>query len=217
MIFWYRLFYWISLLSYFVPLIIQLRILKRNNAERKILSALFLYILLSIVTEIVNMIVSRIIHNNNPIVHIYTILAFLILAFLYKDMLNMKMINKYFYWFVLPYCCLSFYYSFFVVGLLNVNVLTYLILSITLIFISSYYFYRVYIEMTIHNLFNNALFWINSAFLFYFSSTFYLSLFEEIIQTIDSNLFYYTWPIQLVATIIFNVILSKGIWLMRKQ
>lgn len=217
MLYWYVIVYWVSFLSYLLPIFFLLNNLVRNKTERKVQSVLFLYVLLSILTEITNLVVVRMIHNNNPVVHVYTILAFVVIAYLYREFLKVKFYYNYFYLIIFTYCGFSFYYSIYWIGFFNVNVISYLILTIFSIILSSYYFYKVYFEMSVPNLFQNGHFWINSAFLIYFSSTFYLSLFEEIIQSVDINLFYYTWPIQLISTIIFNVILSRGIWLMRKQ
>jgi hypothetical protein len=214
---WYGIVYWISFSSYLIPIFLLAFLKSKFKTERDLLSVLFVYLTLSVLTEIINLVFIDLFKNNNPVIHFYTLFAFLILTYFYKLLLKDKVFDKMFKPTVFLFCVCSIIYSIYIKGLMNVNVISYLTFAIFMIFNSAYYFYKVYTEMKVSNLFQDGLFWINSAFLIYFSSTFYVSLFEDVIKSVDLNLFYYTWPIQLVSTIIFNIILSKGIWLMRKQ
>jgi len=213
---WYEIIYWISFTSYLIPILLLVYVITRKT-ERKLLSVLLFYLVLSVITEIINLIFIELFKNNNPVIHFYTLIGFVNLAYLYKLLFKSKVFDNLYLPISIIFCVLSLYYSFKLKGLMDVNVFPYLIFTIFMVFSSAYYFYKIYTEMKISNLFQDGLFWVNSAFLIYFSSTFYVSLFEDIIKSVDLNLFYYTWPIQLVSTIIFNVILSRGIWLMRKQ
>lgn len=215
MIFLYDLIFWFSILSYLIPIgIITFHISKTEN---RLFNVLLIYPILCFLTEIISLIFRDVYGNNNPILHIYTFLAFpAISLFYYRVLLKEKILSIFVVInFLFLLVCL---YSFFITpGAREINKIPYLFLTLYVLFISCYDFYKIYTEMKVSNLFQDGLFWVNSAFLIYFSSTFYVSLFEDIIKSVDLNLFYYTWPIQLVSTIIFNVILSRGIWLMRKQ
>ena len=59
-------------------------------------------------------------------------------------------------------------------------------------------------------------FWISSAMLIYFGSTIFFSLFEEILRGSDNWVFYYTFQIQLSATILFNILITIGLWRTRQ-
>lgn len=214
---WYGIVYWISFSSYLIPIFLLAFLKSKFKTERELLSVLFVYVSLSVLTEIINLIFIDLFNNNNPVIHIYTVLGFVNLVYFYKLLLKDKYYDNFYKPIILLFSFLSLFYSFFIKGIMNINVISNLIFTIFMVFSSSLYFYKIYTEMKVSNLFQDGLFWVNSAFLIYFSSTFYVSLFEDIIKSVDLNLFYYTWPIQLVSTIIFNVILSRGIWLMRKQ
>lgn len=214
---WYGIVYWISFSSYLIPIFLLAFLKSKFKTERDLLSVLFVYLTLSVLTEIINLVFIDLFKNNNPVIHFYTVLGFVNLVYFYKLLLKDKYFDNMYKPIIILFCFLSLFYSFFIKGIMNINVISNLIFTILMVFSCSFYFYKIYTEMKVSNLFQDGLFWINSAFLIYFSSTFYVSLFEDVIKSVDLNLFYYTWPIQLVSTIIFNVILSRGIWLMRKQ
>lgn len=214
MILAYDILMYTSALSYIIPLFLLIS----HKTLSYPLKVLFVFIVLSLTTEIVSFYVINILHNdNNWVLHAYTLICQLNLSLFYWFLIQNIVLRI----FILAFNCLFLLFIInniqFVTDNLMRAQLAYLLSSLFLICISSFYFYKVYTEMKIANLFQDGLFWVNSAFLIYFSSTFYVSLFEDYIRSEDSNLLYYTWPIQLVSTIIFNVILSRGIWLMRKQ
>lgn len=217
MLIWYEVIYWISFSSYLLPIIVFIPKKGIFKTEDNLSSVLLFYQIICISTELFNIFYMQFFRNNNPVIHIYTIVIFVLVSFFYFKIFKNFNYKKLLFPMTIFFIIYSFYEFFNNQGYLNVNTKPYLILTIYTIILSSIYFYKVYSEMKIANLFQDGLFWVNSAFLIYFSSTFYVSLFEEYIRSEDSNLLYYTWPIQLVSTIIFNVILSRGIWLMRKQ
>lgn len=210
----YDILMYTSALSYIVPVYLLLK----DKTLSRILKVLSLFLVLSLATEFVSFYVINIQHKDNKwVLNLYTLICQLNLSLFYW-MLNQSRLIRIF--------VLTFNIVFLFLFICNIqmfnsqvfdNQLAYILSSLFLITISVLYFKKIYFEMKIANLFQDGLFWVNSAFLIYFSSTFYVSLFEEYIRSEDLNLLYYTWPIQLVSTIIFNVILSRGIWLMRKQ
>jgi hypothetical protein len=210
----YDILMYTSALSYIIPLYLLIN----DKTLSIILKVLSLFLVLSLATEFVSFYAINIQHKDNKwVLHIYTLICQFNLSLFYWFLIQNRVIRI----FILAFNCLFLLFFIYNIQFITDNLmraqLAYLLSSMFLICISSFYFYKVYTEMKITNLFQDGLFWINSAFLIYFSSTFYVSLFEEYIRSEDLNLLYYTWPIQLVSTIIFNVILSRGIWLMRKQ
>lgn len=205
-----------SVISYLLPFILSIKkiIFGIRNNELRILLLISIFSFLSEVCSFSFIYFLEL--SNNSIVQVYTMIMVGLIYRYYRNkvLLVYKKIHAYILVIMLIYMVFFFFLDF---GFNKMNVFANIFLTLYTILLSSIYFYKVYTEMKITNLFQDGLFWVNSAFLIYFSSTFYVSLFEEYIRSEDLNLLYYTWPIQLVSTIIFNVILSRGIWLMRKQ
>lgn len=84
------------------------------------------------------------------------------------------------------------------------------------IFVSIYYFYETFTEMKIKSLVNHPFFWTNTALLFYvgggFVFQFFLNAMNKIVPHISDSL----WPINNISTIIFNLLILRAIWLMKK-
>ncbi|MEN9998485.1 MAG: hypothetical protein RI922_1475 [Bacteroidota bacterium] len=205
-----------SVISYLLPFILSIKkiIFGIRNDELRIL---FLISIVSFLSEVCSFSFIYFLKlSNNSIVQVYTLIMIGLIYRYYrkKVLLAFKNIHGYILVVMLVYMLFFFFYD---CGFNKMNVFANIFLTLYTILLASIYFYKVYTEMKITNLFQDGLFWINSAFLIYFSSTFYVSLFEEYIRSENSDLLYYTWPIQLVSTMIFNVILSRGIWLMKKQ
>jgi hypothetical protein len=79
------------------------------------------------------------------------------------------------------------------------------------------YFQDVFRRLEIPFLPDHYFFWINSALLFYFGSTFLLTIFEDVAHYTRPQLGELLWPIQLVANTLRNFILPIGIWKIRTQ
>lgn len=216
MVKFYDFFVFTSVLSYLFPFIFSLIKLQRGIRNDELRIVLFIA-LTSFLSEVCSFCFIYFFgFSNNSIVQIYTMFMVVYIYLYYRNTVFLK--NKKLHELIVLMMFIFMIFFFFKnLGNSKINVISNLCLTLYGVLLASIYFYKVYTEMKIANLFQDGLFWVNSAFLIYFSSTFYVSLFEDYIRSEDSNLLYYTWPIQLVSTIIFNVILSRGIWLMRKQ
>lgn len=149
------------------------------------------------------------------IFHVYTIFAGVFIYFIYKYEIVNKYIKRSFLWATLVFVILSLYYLVFQNGLSQYNSEPYTILSTLVIVLSVYYFYELFIKLEIPYLTKHYFFWVNSAFLIYFASTFFLTVFENFLIQPGVELDLVLWPIQHAATIIFNLIIAKGIWTMK--
>ena len=78
-----------------------------------------------------------------------------------------------------------------------------------------YFFYKVFKKLLIPVLTEYYFFWVNTAFLFYFGTTFILVLFDFYIRN-SGNIGVLLWSIQLMTNIIHNFLLTIGIWKVQK-
>jgi hypothetical protein len=74
------------------------------------------------------------------------------------------------------------------------------------------YFQSVFRQLEIPFLPDHYFFWINSALLFYFGTTLFITLFEDVLRYSWQTTYYMLWPIQLISNTLRNIILSVGLW-----
>ena len=197
-----------------LPLILLLVVKKSTIAPMNLHQSLILLCLISIFSDLICHFAGPIFKNNNPIYHIYDILSGAVILHIYKLNFTNEKTKKIIILLLFIYVTFSIFLFFYKDGYKFDNTKSVISLKIIVILLSIYYFLTLFYELKIRSLKNYYFFWINTAFLFYCSTTFYVFLFEDFV-ILGSNEFY-LWPIHLIATIIFNLLLSKGIWTMKK-
>jgi hypothetical protein len=148
------------------------------------------------------------------IIHIYTALFAIIVFLLYRLLIKSRIIIRIGFAIFLIFAVIAI-----IEFITNCNIsnhYAYSALSILAIFFSLALFFQMINDLSIQSFRSNGLFWINSAFLFYFGTTFCLTLFEAYIHSENSDLLMQVWPIQLLSNIVFYFMLSRGIWLINR-
>lgn len=198
----------------FLPLILLLVVKNNTKAPKNLCRALLLLCVISILSDLIGIIAGPIFKNNNPIYHIYDILSGAVILHIYKLNFTNEKTKKIIILLLFIYVTFSIFLFFYKDGYKFDNTVSVISLKIIVILLSIYYFLTLFYELKIRSLKNYYFFWINTAFLFYCSTTFYVFLFEDFVLLHTKE--FYLWPIHLIATIIFNLLLSKGIWKMKK-
>ena len=90
------------------------------------------------------------------------------------------------------------------------------LIKVVIILTSIFYFYQTFDEMKIKSLINHPFFWVVSALFIYQGGSFFLALFQNVIVKIDLNSRDVIWPIYNISTILFNLLILKAVWLMKK-
>lgn len=197
-----------------VPLVILIVRWKRAKA----LSAwLFLTLLIiDLLTELSTLILAWNQINNLFIWHIHAIFFSILLLLIYRTYLRSNISS---FTLLIPniiVCISGLLEAFLNQGYLRANTITYLMLCSQAILYSLLLFSSLINDRQMKDLTRSSEFWINAGMLFSFGTTMCLTLFENYIFEINTELMYYTWSIQLVANIIFHLVLARGIWLMRR-
>ncbi|MFO0495257.1 MAG: hypothetical protein ACK50Y_06970 [Flavobacteriia bacterium] len=197
-----------------IPLISLIIKWKRANAS--IAWLFFTLLTVELISEILNRILTWSSINNCFILHIYTIVDSCLLYLIYRDFMSHG--NFKFKLWLPPFVVLfsGLIEATINHGYLRVNTYTHLLFSAQAIYYSLMFFYSLINDSKIKEVSKNSEFWINAGVLFFYGTTFCLILFERYIFTVNPKLLYYTWSIQLVANIIFHLVLARGIWLMRR-
>jgi hypothetical protein len=197
----------------FLPFLLLMFI--KNKALVKLKRALLVLSLIHIVTDITALICAPIFENNNPIYRVYTIVTGTVVLYVFHILCEGKWIRKVIQISYILFLGCAIFLFFHNQGYLTNDVIPSSFLCVLAIFLSIYYFYNLSLDMYVKNLLENSSFWIVSSLLIYYGTIFYLTLFEDFIRTENSNLLYYIWPILFVSTIIYNLILARGIWEMK--
>jgi hypothetical protein len=207
----------VTILIEFLPLVLLLIVKNKSLAPKNIHRALVLMCLLSVFTDIICYIAAPIFKNNNPINHVYEILSGAVILHIYKLIFTNKKTKKIIQLLLYVFVTFSIFLFFYKDGF-KYQPLSTTIKIILLILLSFYYFFTLFNKMEIKNLDVHYFIWINAAFLIYASATFYLFLFHYFHNKYSQSDFdfeIYYWPINLIAMIIFNLVLAKGIWKMK--
>ena len=197
----------------FLPFLLLIFI--KNSAFLKLRRALLVLGSITIISDVLALVCAPIYQNNNPIYHVYTILTGAVILSIFLSLFKDKLTKKSIQVMLTLFMTSAIYLFFHAQGYLSNNVFSNCILSILIVLLSVLYFYKLGLEMQVENLFNNPQFLIVSSFLVFYGSTFYLLLFEDFIRSENYNLLNYTWPIHFISTIIYNLILARGVWKMK--
>lgn len=201
---------YLAILSPLVPLTCLL--IRGNKTIDVLRNVLYVVVLTAIIADTLSLILAKLSINNYPVSHVYVLITGLLLIFLYAHMINWKWIRTA----IITMSAIiltTFLYEVLVLKHMNVaNTYTNGVTSILMVILSLLYFYsRLDLIKTRSDLYNSY-FWVNCAILIYFGSTFFVTLFEQYVRNENPDLFAVTWTIQFIATIIFNLILAKGVW-----
>ncbi len=102
-------------------------------------------------------------------------------------------------------------------GISAVNTVPSTGLNVFVMIFSLAYFPKAINELKYNKITYDFHFWINFGLLLLNGTTLFISLFEVYIRESNSELTLYTWLIQLIANILFNLILTGGIWYISKR
>ena len=174
----------------------------------KITKLLLIYLLLSLLTEIIQLIFIKCGKESIYITNIFSLLEFLLIALMYHLALELKKIKKFVFFGLILLIVLLFLIRF-----QNgpMPVFNSFYISLIVLF-SLYYFYRENRDMKIENLTSHYFFWINSAFLFYFGFSFFIFISDDFIVSAPRNIARVLWTFHLIVNIAYYSILSIGIW-----
>ena len=211
---WLDVFIVISNFSYIVPITGLLLYNRRIDFQLKFI--LLLYLTISFIPGILSEIIPFSAKISYMVINIYTLIAGIFVFGIFRLFFTEKK-NKQLTWILgLMFLITSIYFAITENGFSHSNTIPYIILSLSVMFLVLYYFRSVFMKLEIIELTKHLPFWISSAMLIYFGSTIFFSLFEEILRGSDNWVFYYTFQIQLSATILFNILITIGLWRTRQ-
>lgn len=204
----YVYFTYLSSLSVLVPIVISLF---KFSAFNKQLKALFAYLLLNLTNDFIGYLLF--INNISTAFsfEIFAIIQGFIIVYIYSERFEFSFLRM----LTVQLLMLSLFLFVHFVSPTSLDFSNALV-DLVLCFFGVRYFTQIFINLQIPVLTDYYFFWINTAFLFYFGTTFLFTLFENFIRSGDETLAFLTWSIQLISNIIHNFLLSIGVWKIQK-
>ena len=205
-----KIFIFFATLSYVIPFLISFKLRKRLILINK---PIFIYVILDVLFVILEYIFIVIFTNSHPVHHISSfVLLFLSLTYFYSVYLN-----RYLFVFCLFIMLILFFYE--TVYLNTIMEPNYLFLTFSNCLISIISFFHLFKLFNSDNdeirLFQFQYF-ISMGFFIFNSSSFFMSLFESQIVNDLNNYFVIVSPIFSSLIVFQNLMISKGIWILKR-
>jgi hypothetical protein len=207
----YNLLRYISEVSVIFPISAGLFRFVRLNAGLRIL--VFYVFLSGCVDVLSDIIIQYFKHSNTELLRGFTLLEFVLLTLYFRTLFNSKIAKR-----LLLAAILSF-------GIIDIICTQFLqpgdafdsyasaIESLFMVFFPLCYFYKIFAEAVIEKLEKEPSFWIVTAILIYFAGTLFLFLCSDIALTSMKEYFLKYWSINFILNIIFNILLTAGLWI----
>ena len=184
----------------------------RFSALNKALRVLFLYILISVIAEVVSLILQQNRITNYVVQNLFTISECTLITYIFLnkfDSNKSKRLIKIFYSIFVLFAVIIFGFMDEINGPDNL-VSTYE--SCFFIVLAWAYFYKVMTDKNISKLNQFYFSWINTAILIYFSMAFISFLFNKFIGQLEMSLYALAYTPHLITNIAYNILLATGIW-----
>ncbi len=180
------------------------------KAFNKQLKALFIYLIISILMEVVIITLNAFKYPVFQLQFSFAVFEFLLFTYLYWLEFRKKS-----YRIVIVFLC-----SIYVIGIIipffqhkNIDFIQDIIdiiEAITIILLSIIFFFKTIIDLEIPKLTNYPFFWLNSAFLLYFGANFFIILFNNTMKEFDQAIVYFLTSIHHIINITYNVLIAIG-------
>ncbi len=199
----------ISAVSTLIPFVTAF--IRKNNLSKE-LKILWFLIICSIITEIAGLILAFVyIVNNAHIFNIYVIIETLLISSFYYFVIQNRI------WKLICIFLAIMFSVFAIIQLFlnpvkTLNNLTLTTESLMVIIFSVITFHYLIKYPKYKNILSTPIFWINSAFLLYFSGNLFLHLFSHFLTEYAQKAFLELWGFHSVFNIIFYTLISIGFW-----
>ncbi|MBG6133465.1 hypothetical protein IWQ47_004875 [Aquimarina sp. EL_43] len=192
-----------------VPLILSGYKFKSLNIVQKKL--LYLLIIVLIVESISNILWYKKI-NNLPVYHFFTVIHFLLIVNIYRRALSQTFSKYFFTSLSIGFVVFAIVNIVFFQDLLTFNSNATTLMGAIIIFLSLSYFYALLKEVKYSTLETNPMFWINSGFLIYFSSSLILFFMNNTLFKGVTEASHILWGLHAVINIVLTIFYTVAIW-----
>lgn len=205
-----KIFILLATLSYVLPFVIALKLRTRLIEGYK---PILIYVVLDFIFVLLEYIFAVLISNSNPVHHVSSIVISFIILFHYK---NLYLNKNIFVFCILLMFVLCFYETIILNKILEPNFLFLTFSNFLISIISFFHLYKLFDSDKIEIQHFQFQYYISMAFFIYNSTSFFMSLFEAKIVSDLNNYFVIVSPIFSSLIIFQNLMITKGIWILRR-
>lgn len=198
----------------FIPLLFSIIYYKRFPVALKNVTY---YMIAAASTELLSYIMWKQKRNNLPLLHIYTIIEYLLLLKFYYSILKDFLPKAAFLILAVVPPCFFILDSLFIESIYNFNPYARSVESLIIIFLAMSWYVKLVSADAEDVVLAKSLKFINSAFLIYFSGSLMLFSFSDSISRLVQNLRFSIWTVHTLLTVTLYVLLALGLWKYRKQ
>ncbi len=214
MAFWAKQF---ILYSSFVVLLPLLVAVLRYRCLTPALRMIGVYVLLGTFVQGIAAMMSANKQNNLPLLHLYTILEFTCFVWFYRLLEKNFIKNSIFVGLVIGFPILAILNALFLQSIYEFNTYARSLESILLIMLALVWYYRALEELKIQRLQDDAVFWINTAILLYFSGSALLFGFSNYTLSFQKPLKVYIWAFHALFSTLLYLFITAGLWKQRTR
>lgn len=212
-----ELFNILTILSILSPLFPLVAGFIFNLATKRVAQLIMLFAILSFTTDVLSWKLASSGTYTDSIMHGFTMLSGIFIYSLYYQWMDSKFMKIFVLILATLLLICEVYEVAFWKGIHAANFISSTFLSLSVLLLSLIFFFRRMETITSRNEIFDYLFWFNSALLFFYGTTIIITLFESYIRFESPEIFIFIWPIQLCANILFNLLLVRGLWAMKKM
>lgn len=178
---------------------------------------IFILVLGSVVTDIINLVLVKNHINNFYVFHLYTVFEFtavlLFYVLFYKGQIRFYSL----FLFLLPVFYAICYFDYKIEGTDKIDGMAVAIESIIFTALALLSFYLIFKKLLFNDLLSSAFFYVNFGLLLYFLGNLILFTFSTYILTKESENYLYLWIGHDVLNIAFNVLTGIAFWKLRTE
>jgi hypothetical protein len=178
--------------------------------EQKMIAA---YILLAVLGEIISRTIGAYRLNNLPVLHVYTLMQFLLVALLYRPFMMKPVTPSVWSIVTIVFLLGSIINSLFVQSIWSFNGFARAAESFIIVLFAIWYFRKLlFSDAAAVPLQEVPMFWISTALLFYFSGCFFVFLLSGYVLDISSKVFSISWAFHDLILIIHYIFITAALW-----
>lgn len=195
----------ISSWSIFIPLLVGI---VKYRTFKPVLKVLFYYIICSAIVEIISTNLGQHGINNLFLFHLFVVIEFAFLCFIYSRLLEFPTANQLFLIFTGLFTSIALTDVTFISGYKKMNELSRNIENLTLLIFSVTYFIKMLHRAESERLAALFSFWFNTAMIMYLSGSFFIFLFSNYMLDTSPDTFLAVYAIHSVFNIAFHILLA---------
>jgi hypothetical protein len=198
----------------FLPWLLALSKQGRNTPAVR---AIFHYLTAAVITHLLSFALWKLKKNNLPLLHVYTVVEFLLLLRFYFLLLQDFFPRLFFYILGFAFPLLSILDSLFVENIFSFNTYSRSVEALIFIFLSVSWFVKSVSRIGNNESDIRPLHFITSGFLIYFAGSVVLFSFRDIISQFTRRFLMNVWSIHTLLLVILYILISIGLWKHNKK